>query len=261
MPLFQIEAVIALVGVGRAVVELDDIGAYAIQKVAVVRDHQQAHPRAGEVILEPSGRLEVEVVRRFVQNQQLRLANQRACKRHALDLSARQLLGRLGVVGDTQPGENLLDLRFVVPCLPDVHFGHGPVQTLLVARAERQFVGRDRAQGRRVAREAGVEHGLARRKLRVLLQIGDFQVASPRNAPCLVVFFSGEDVQQRRLARSVFRDQPDALALADGERKVLEKHPFSERLGEPLGLQITCHSPVVCPYKVNDPHPNGQAAE
>lgn len=50
-----------------------------------------------------------------------------------------------------------------------------------------------------------------------------------------------------------FAISPMRWALADGERKVLEKHPFSERLGEPLGLQITCHSPVVCPYKVNDP--------
>ena len=101
LSLFQIEAVIALVGIGRAVVELDDIGAYAVQKVAVVRDHQQAHPRAGKIVFEPSGRFEVEVVRRLVQDQQLRLADQRARERHALDLSARQLPGRLAVVGDS----------------------------------------------------------------------------------------------------------------------------------------------------------------
>ena len=48
------------------------------------------------------------------------------------------------------------------------------------------------------------------------------KVASPRNAPRLVVFFSGEDVQQRRFARSVFRDQPDALRseyFAKNERR------------------------------------------
>ena len=61
LPLFQIEAVIALVGVGRAVVELDDIGAYAIQKLSLIhiyslfaervkgRLHQQAARTPGPV--------------------------------------------------------------------------------------------------------------------------------------------------------------------------------------------------------------------
>jgi len=70
LPLLQIEIVVAAVGGDPAVGDLDDPGDDAVHEVAVVAGHQQgAVEVACQPFLEPDDRLEVEVVGRLVEQQ------------------------------------------------------------------------------------------------------------------------------------------------------------------------------------------------
>lgn len=71
------------------------------------------------------------------------------------------------------------------------------------------------ADDRRVAQETGFENGRSGRELRILLQIGHFQVPAKGDRSRIVVFLSCQNIQQGSFSRAVFCDQPYALSLAD----------------------------------------------
>mmetsp|Transcript_29547 Transcript_29547/g.96294 ORF Transcript_29547/g.96294 Transcript_29547/m.96294 type:complete len:428 (+) Transcript_29547:149-1432(+) len=66
------------------------VRADGVQEVLAVRDEEEALRVRGEVLLEPDARLQVEVVGRLVQQQQLGLVHDRDCDRHAHLPAARQ---------------------------------------------------------------------------------------------------------------------------------------------------------------------------
>ena len=73
LPLLQVIAVVAAVGVDAAVVHLDDRRADAVEEVAVVGHHEDGHGGAAEGVFEPFYHLEVEVVGGFVEDEQVGL--------------------------------------------------------------------------------------------------------------------------------------------------------------------------------------------
>ena len=68
-----VEAVVAAVELGLSGVYLDDARDDAVEEIAVVRDGQNGPPEVLEVVLEPLGRLHVEVVGRLVEKEDVRL--------------------------------------------------------------------------------------------------------------------------------------------------------------------------------------------
>ena len=78
------EAIVAA-GVERQLllVEMYDLIHHLVQQIAVVGDKQQRTRVADQEVLEPEGGLEIEVVGRLVEQQQIRRGEKHRRKRHA----------------------------------------------------------------------------------------------------------------------------------------------------------------------------------
>ena len=104
-------AVIAQVAAGDAPLGLDDLIADPIEEGPVMADDHQGTGLADQVVLEPLDRLDVQVVRRFVQQQQVRLLEEHLAQGNPHLPAARvvrhELLGPLR--GEADGGQQLVD--------------------------------------------------------------------------------------------------------------------------------------------------------
>ena len=102
VPLLALDDVLvvaARVDDGLARLELDDVAADRAQKVAIVRDqHERLGPLA-QALLEVLGGVDVEVVGRLVEEQQIRLFEQHLGQLEAAALAARQRVDRALEIG------------------------------------------------------------------------------------------------------------------------------------------------------------------
>ena len=85
---FQIIAIIALVLVYPAVVYFNNLRTNAVEEVTVVRHHQQGQVGTAQIVFQPLGHVEVQVVGRFIQYQDIGFGDKCIGKRYALQLSA-----------------------------------------------------------------------------------------------------------------------------------------------------------------------------
>ena len=89
-------------------VEFEDVGADTVEEIAVVGNQQQRDTRLAQVLLQPDDHVEVKVVGRLIQHEEVRLLRQHLRQRDTLLLTARALLERLAVdVGNAELGEEL----------------------------------------------------------------------------------------------------------------------------------------------------------
>src|SRR4051794_27775699 len=182
----------ALVGVQRALLDGDRARADGVEQRAVVRDEQQRPRELRQRVLERLARVEVEVVGRLVEHEDVGAGLHQDRQRQALALAP------------AQPGDRLLGLLAAEQEAPEQRAG-------LVGRELRRAL-------------AGLEHGPGRAdRLGVLGQVADLHVVA---APQLAAGQRGvadERVQQRRLARPVGPDERDVLAALEPELRVLEQ--------------------------------------
>ena len=75
-PFFDVLRVIAGIGFHRSENQFRHPAAHMVQEITVVADHQHGAPVAVQVFLEPGNALQVQVVGRFVQQQQIRFRQQ-----------------------------------------------------------------------------------------------------------------------------------------------------------------------------------------
>jgi hypothetical protein len=92
------EAVVAVVLDEARVLELDGAGDHAVEEVAIVRDDDGRAGVGLEVLLQPLGRADVEVVGRLVEQDQVGLADQQLGQRDAHLPATRERQGALLVV-------------------------------------------------------------------------------------------------------------------------------------------------------------------
>ena len=115
--------VAAAVGDDGLVVDVGGVRAHRVQEVAVVRDHDQRALVANEEIAQPVNRVEVEVVGRLVEQQRLRIAEQRLRQQHAHFLAALHLAHQpmMELVGDIEAlqQDRGVALRFVAVLFAD----------------------------------------------------------------------------------------------------------------------------------------------
>src|SRR5438046_4885247 len=83
----------------RIAFEGQDVGRHAVEEPAVVRDHHRAARKAEQRALERAQRLDVEVVGRLIEQQQVAAALQQLGEVHAVALAARELAHGLLLVG------------------------------------------------------------------------------------------------------------------------------------------------------------------
>ena len=204
LPLLQIISIIAAVGVDGAVVEFQNRIAHLVQEESVVRNHEDGLVSAVQITLQPLYHLQVQMVGRLVQHQEVGFRNQHIRQRHSLLLSAAELSHRLFQVGNVQLCENLFRLQHLLRII------------LMI--------------------EARLQHTFLRIKLRRLLQIAHLQVASVDDVSALVSLFIHQHRHERRLSRAVSRHESHFLSFSDREGNIIKKNLCTKAFGEVLNV-------------------------
>ncbi len=194
-------------------IQLRHMGSDVLQKVPVV-GHHQAGVRARQRSLEPEDAVQVQLIGRLVEQQQVRRLHQRG--------------------GDRQPhpppaGE-LRRGRIRVP-------ESGPPQHHLDASRLLRFFQVQTVQGRR---QHGT-HSVIRPKQRFLGDIGHLRLLSQGPYSGIRRFVSGQDLEQGGLAAAIGPDQAGPLSVGNTQRKILEQDSCAKRLAETGATQENGH--------------------
>ena len=221
LPLLEevaVRAVDAEVPLGVGAVQLDRRGWSTFsRKYAVVADEHERERRVRQQLFEPEDAFEVEVVRRLVEQQQVRLADQLAGDRQPLSPAAGQRVDRL--VGVAEPD---LAEQDVAPRSP--------------ARARRRGSSAWRVDERPARTVAPArEHVLLRQVARAAVAGGD---SIDPSSGCLD---AGQDLQQRRLARAVRPDQARPLGVVEADAQAVEDHAGAEGFLERIASKQDRH--------------------
>ncbi len=124
-----------------------------------MRHHQQRQVGAGQIVLQPLNHLQVQVVGRLVQNQEVRLRDEHIGQGHTLQLSAGELRERLFEVADLQFGEDGLRTTLVVPCPFALHAVQDGIQSGMSLSGHALLVLADKVRGVVAVPETGLYHG------------------------------------------------------------------------------------------------------
>ena len=213
-----------------------------------MRDEDDRAFVVGQERLEPLERLDVQVVRRLVEQQERRALQQETREHHPHPPAARELAELAGEIGRSE-AETAQDR---------VRFGLEPIAAerleamLQITVPRRQHVAL-RARRRGESRgdllhlaldlpyvgESG-EHRGENRPLRarrgLLGQIANGRLARPHDASLVRLLDAGQQPAEGRLAGAVGADQPDALAIGNPPRQADEDRLACVALGNGLGL-------------------------
>ncbi len=232
--LLQPAGVVARERDAAAAVQLQDPLRHVVQEVAVVGDRDDGPAVLAEEPLQPLDRLGVEMVRRLVEQEQVRVLEQQPAERHAALLAAREP-GHLGVVRRTAQGVHRdVDVAFQVPRVG----GRDPVLEDGLLGADGLVVGvrvgPARHHGVVLLDEAGdradaVHHValdvLGRIQLRLLGEVAHGEAGRQAGLAGEPVVEPGHDPQQAGLAGAVGADDADLGARVERDRDVLEHGP------------------------------------
>ena len=221
----RVEAVVAAVKLRLAVEHLDDAGDGAIQKIAVMRDGDDRTLKGGKVLFQPLDGVQIEVVRRLVEQQNVRILQNEAAEVHARLFAARecveQALAHLRRNG--QAVCDLVDGRFrVVPAkaLELCRKLSVAAQRFLALVAVCHLLG----EGVHLvlqplhARKGALEHILDRVALGIHGDLRNEAEPAARGDAHLarvIIKLPRQDTKERCLARAVFAEQAHALAGID----------------------------------------------
>mmetsp|Transcript_64945 Transcript_64945/g.170034 ORF Transcript_64945/g.170034 Transcript_64945/m.170034 type:complete len:395 (+) Transcript_64945:494-1678(+) len=216
----------------------DRVGAHRVEEVLGVRDDEEALAVGREVLLEPDAGLQVQVVRRLIQQQEGGGREERLGQGDAHAPASRHVLclpvhGH-EVVGEAQPGEDL----------PRARLGAGGVELgeavgdgvdALVARAALLHdLGRERLQALRLRDDVGDDrlHGRLLRGLGLLVEVEDVHVRGQGQVP----------LRDRRkdvaLAAAVVADEAVAAALVQLDVAVVHERLPAHLHAEVLELHV-----------------------
>ena len=197
-------------------------------------------------ILEPQRRFQIEVVRRFVQQQDFRLGKQQCAERDAhlppagkaLDRALLHLFVEAQTVEDLgRAGRRAVGIdrqQAVMHIAHPVHVGAGfqlgQQFGAFGSRSEHDFLGRHRAAGR------------------FLRDIADPRARRFGDVPVIGFDLADQGLHQRRLARAVAADQPDARADRHRRTGAFENGPAAKphcdtvdgKHARPLNSQLRC---------------------
>ena len=255
-PLLLVEFVVAGIGRQRPAVDLDDLADDAVHEGAVVRGHQQRALVALQELLQPDQALDVEMVRRLVEQHGVRRHQQDAGQRDAhlpaagegadialhhrrTEAEAGQHLAgaaveRIAVEGLEAPlhpavaGDDLLHL------VGAVGIGHGGFEHRELGRDARDRAGavhhrRDDAHPRHLAD--------------ILAEIADGGAAIDRDLALVGGLLAGDEAEQRGLAGAVGADEADLLALLQGGGSLDEDDLLAVLLADAFEPDHGCGEP------------------
>ena len=236
-----------LVVVDFAQRELDRARGHIVQKGTVVRDEQYGAVVVAQVLLQPLNRLDVEVVRRLVEQENRGASQQQLGQLDAHAPAARELARRPAEIlaAESQAEQRLLDVGVARLAAEDVEAVLRivePVEQLLVGGTlvvgafgdftrERGNLGLEAQHlveglGRLLDQRRGVGH--AHR----LGQIANRAFAVDGHGTRRRLLFPGDDAQQRGFARAVLAHQADTVLGIDEERDIVEEGPAPVAYGK-----------------------------
>ena len=213
-PRQHVRGVAALVLLNAAVHHLPGGRAHRVQEPAVMGDHEHRAAPRGQMPRQPVDALDVEVVGRLVEQQQLRRVQQQPGERDAPALAAAQRRDRR-----VQPGRQP----------PQLHPAQQPGQHVAKRRVGAPFVVGPAAHEL-------VAHGQLRRQLVALPEQRHADAAGAGDRARVRLLHPADQPQQRRLAVAVAPDDADAVAGGDAQRHGRQDRAAPVALGD--GMEV-----------------------
>ncbi len=202
----------------------------SFKQVAIVADHQQRVAELPQMLGEPELGLEVEMVRRLVEDQQIGIAEQRAGQRHAHAPAAGELAARpcLGGVVEAQAIQDRGGAR-----------GRGGGADLVephVDVGQPQPIMRGLGLGhQRRALDVGCQHGVEHADVaarRILRHRADAGAAHQVDVAAVGLELALDQLEQGRFARAIAADQADFPAVGKGRGGAVEQHALAMAEGK-----------------------------
>ena len=244
----QIIGVIAGVREEAPVGQLHHARRHAVQEVAIVRRDDVGAVEAVEKLGDPLDGFRVEMVRRFVENQEIRQRHQRAAHRHATLLAAGKRLNAPVASRAIQVRDGHGDALVQRPAFQR---GDAMFQLLVALGFRRQRLKlRDQIQHRLGAIADVFVHRLGGVQHEVLRQVAHDEFAPPRDVAGVRRLQLGQDAQERRLAAAVAPDQADAVAFDQAKRGGVEHGAVAVADGDFSGGEDGRHEGKVRSAKV-----------
>ena len=217
-----------------AAIELDDACGDRGEEGAVVGDEEDGARIALQVFLEPADGVDIEMVRGLVEQEQVRLGDQRAAEQRAATPAAGQLV-HPALGGQRQARDDVLDLLLQPPAVAFLE----PVLQLAQPLHVRRVVRLRHADGRLVILgDEGAELAETRRDFRedgaiagrgnVLIETRDAQPGLAPDGAAVGRLIGRQHAQQAALAGAVAANQRKALAVLDLEVGFFEKGKVTE---------------------------------
>ena len=220
-----VEAVVAAVELRLAVKHLDHARDGAVQKVAVMRDGDDRPLEGRQILLQPFDGVQVQMVRRLVEQQDIRVLQNEAAKVYARLFAARERIEQplAHLRRDGKAVCDLVDRRFRVVSAEALELGRELTiasQRLLALVAVCHLL----REGVHLVlhplhpRKCALEHILDRVALGIHGDLRDEAQPAARGDAHLarvVVELARQDAEERRLARAVFAEKTHALARVD----------------------------------------------
>ena len=213
--------------------QIRDGGDHPVQEVPVVGHDDHGALVGGQEVLEPPERLQVEVVGRLVEEQQVRSQQQQAGQGRPHAPASRELGERAMNRARFEPEPVEDDLGFRLEPVP-AHCLEAMLHLAVGVGEPGRGVGPRHAGGERLelrleppdlveAREGLREHGAILAARDLLREIADGDPGVLVDAPGVGLLHAGQDAAQRGLARAVRAHEPDALAAPDAPRHAAQQ--------------------------------------
>ena len=240
LALQEILVIAAAVTDQLALANLNNASHKLVQELAVMRDDENRSGVALQIVLKPQQRLQVKMVGRLVQQQQVRLLRQQSGQVRPHHPAAAHLArGPVGIlVAEAEAGEDLPGLGFetIAPQLvePVMHV----IMDLLRVRRLYRVVGLPRfenaAQLRVFGRDAGRQFydGFVCHRGIFLRQVTDGDAAFGGDGARVSGFLAQDDREQSRLPGPVRADEPNPVLAVYLQQCIREQHPFAVRLAD-----------------------------
>lgn len=217
-------AVIAGVGGQLAARHFDDLGGDGVQKLAVVRNQQQGARIAGQPLLQPDDGFQVQVVGRFIQQQQIRAAHQRLRQVQAHAPAARKAGHRSGggFLAKAQAGQELAGARRGGVGVDGGQFAVQAANRLAIVGG----FGGGQLLLQRAQLGVAIQHIIQRRAAQRRGFLGDMRhrpAGRKQRITAVGVQLPAQQGKQAGFARAIAADNADALAGVDGEGDAVEQ--------------------------------------
>ena len=229
---FQIFCKVCLIGINLPFFQFQHTVCYPIQEITVMGYHQKGFGVFFQMFFQPFHSIVVNMVGRFVQNQQIHRRNQCRCQCHSFPLTAGKSFYGLGKIRNTQTSQDVFGFAFQRPRFCLVHF-FGKLCRLFC----QFFIGRVCFQGfhgafvfphqchhRIIPIKNLFQHSSPWTEHRGLGQIPHTHTVHGNDFPTVRLIHACNDFQQGRLPCAVDTYYTNFIPFVDAEGNIVKNH-------------------------------------